>query len=171
MKIQTISPDSRSAFWKNKPGYKPMLFIAAAVVFIIMVVMPSPRSMIDMVTKVSPPGYELAKGCSTIVETVNKKLRSKAFEASRQGKAVEGEKPLMDEYINVGFMVLEKEVFQYIHPDEDVMFEETLQKIADDGKLGYYIHDGFWHAMDSYKDYEELNQMWREDPKWKIWDE
>jgi len=81
------------------------------------------------------------------------------------------EKPLMDEYINVGFMVLEKEVFQYIHPDEDVMFEETLQKIADDGKLGYYIHDGFWHAMDSYKDYEELNQMWREDPKWKIWDE
>ena len=81
------------------------------------------------------------------------------------------EKPMMDEYINVGFMVLEKEVFQYIHPDEDVMFEETLQKIADDGKLGYYIHDGFWHAMDSYKDYEELNQMWREDPKWKIWDE
>jgi len=97
VKIQTTSADSRSAFWKNKPGYKPILFIAAAVVFIVMVVLPPPRSMIDMVTKVSPPGYDLAKGCSTIVETVNKKLRSKAFEASRQGKTIVQEKSLMDD--------------------------------------------------------------------------
>jgi len=81
------------------------------------------------------------------------------------------EKPQMDEYINVGFMVLEKEVFDYINADEDVMFEETLQKIADDGKLGYYIHEGFWHAMDTYKDYEELNEIWKVDPKWKIWND
>jgi sodium-dependent dicarboxylate transporter 2/3/5 len=53
--------------------------------------------MIDMVTKVSPPGYDLAKGCTTIVETVNKKLRPTAFEASRQGKTVVGKKSLMDE--------------------------------------------------------------------------
>jgi len=81
------------------------------------------------------------------------------------------EKPLMDEYINVGYMVLEPEIFEYIREDEDVMFEETLQDVADDGKLGYYIHDGFWHAMDTYKDYEDLNRMWRENPKWKIWNE
>jgi len=97
VKIQTTSADGRSAFWKNKPGYKPILFIAAAVVFIVMVVMPSPQSMIDMVTKVSPPGYKLSKGCSTIVETVNQKLRPKAFKASRQDKTIKGEKPLMDE--------------------------------------------------------------------------
>jgi glucose-1-phosphate cytidylyltransferase len=81
------------------------------------------------------------------------------------------EKPLMDEYINVGYMVLEEEVFDYIDPAEDVMFEETLQKIAKDGKLGYYIHDGFWHPMDTYKDYVDLNTMWQRDPKWKIWNE
>jgi glucose-1-phosphate cytidylyltransferase len=81
------------------------------------------------------------------------------------------EKPLMDEYVNVGYMVLEHEVFNYIHRDEDVMFEETLQKIAEDGKLGYYIHDGFWHAMDTYKDYVEMNEMWQGEPKWKIWNE
>jgi glucose-1-phosphate cytidylyltransferase len=51
------------------------------------------------------------------------------------------------------------------------MFEETLADIAADGKLGYYIHKGFWHAMDTYKDYVDLNKMWREDPKWKIWTE
>lgn len=81
------------------------------------------------------------------------------------------EKPLMDEYINVGYMVLEKDIFEYIDPKEDIMFEETLQKVALAGKLGYYIHNGFWHPMDTYKDYEELNNMWRNDPKWKIWTE
>jgi glucose-1-phosphate cytidylyltransferase len=81
------------------------------------------------------------------------------------------EKPLMDEYINVGYMVLEKEIFDYIRPDEDVMFEETLQEIARDGGLGYYIHEGFWHAMDTYKDYVDLNEMWRNDPRWKIWND
>jgi glucose-1-phosphate cytidylyltransferase len=79
------------------------------------------------------------------------------------------EKPLMDNYVNVGFMVLEHEIFDYISTDEDVMFEETLEDVAKEGKLGYYIHDGFWHAMDTYKDYVDLNEMWRNNPKWKIW--
>ncbi|MDD1690299.1 MAG: glucose-1-phosphate cytidylyltransferase [Methanoregula sp.] len=81
------------------------------------------------------------------------------------------EKPRMNEYINVGFMVLEKEIFDYIDPSSDVMFEETLETIAKDNRLGYYIHDGFWHAMDTYKDYADMNAMWRNDPKWKIWED
>lgn len=81
------------------------------------------------------------------------------------------EKPQMNEYVNVGFMALEPEIFDYIDPEEDVMFEDTLEDVARDGKLGFYIHDGFWHAMDTYKDYADMNAMWREDPKWKIWDD
>lgn len=79
------------------------------------------------------------------------------------------EKPQMDEYINVGFMVLEPEVFAYIDPTSDVMFEDTLGAIAHDGKLGYYIHEGFWHAMDTYKDYIDMNEMWKVNPQWKMW--
>jgi glucose-1-phosphate cytidylyltransferase len=79
------------------------------------------------------------------------------------------EKPQMDEFVNVGYMVLEKEVFDYIDPSSDVMFEETLEAIAHDHRLGYYVHNGFWHAMDTYKDYIDLNEMWRKDPQWKIW--
>jgi len=81
------------------------------------------------------------------------------------------EKPLMDNFVNVGFMVLEPEIFDYISKDKDVMFEDTLEEVAKDGKLGYYIHDGFWHAMDTYKDYVDLNDMWRDNPKWKIWND
>jgi glucose-1-phosphate cytidylyltransferase len=81
------------------------------------------------------------------------------------------EKPLMDNFVNVGFMVLEQEIFDYISEDKDVMFEETLEDVAKDGKLGYYIHEGFWHAMDTYKDYVDLNDMWRDNPQWKIWND
>ena len=81
------------------------------------------------------------------------------------------EKPLMEEYVNVGYMVLENYIFGYIDPEEDVMFEETLQRVAEDGRLGYYVHDGFWHAMDTYKDYADLNEMWKGDARWKIWND
>jgi len=87
---------SPPGFWKNKPGYKPILFIIAAVVFAAIVVLPPPQSMIDMVTQISPPGYKLSRECTTIVETVNKKLRPKAFAASKQEKPAEVEESLMD---------------------------------------------------------------------------
>jgi glucose-1-phosphate cytidylyltransferase len=79
------------------------------------------------------------------------------------------EKPIASDLINIGFMVIEPEIFDYINPEEDIMFEDTLQVVAADGRLGYYIHDGFWHAMDTFKDYVDLNQMWKNNPKWKIW--
>ena len=99
------------------------------------------------------------------------KAYSKYGIVNLKGNLIEkfSEKPLMNEYISVGFMVLEKEIFNYIDPSADVMFEETLAEVAKDGKLGYYIHDGFWHAMDTYKDYVEMNEMWGKNPKWKIW--
>ncbi|HUV78357.1 MAG TPA: SLC13 family permease [Desulfobacterales bacterium] len=88
MIAHTPSGTSQTGFWKNKPGYKPMLFVIAAIVFTTLVVMPPPQSMIDMVTKISPPGYKLSSGCTNIVEAVNKKLRPKAVAASEPGKTV-----------------------------------------------------------------------------------
>jgi len=92
MKDHRMVSQSEPGFWKNKPGYKPMLFVIAAIVFTTLVVMPPPQSMIDMVTKISPPGYKLSSGCTNIVETVNKKLRPKAVSASKAGKTVSSEK-------------------------------------------------------------------------------
>jgi len=94
-----VQSPSETSFWKNKPGYKPILFIIAAVVFAAIVVLPPPQSMIDMVTQISPPGYKLDRGCTTIVEAVNKKLRPKTFAAFKEGQpvsAAEGKKSLMD---------------------------------------------------------------------------
>ncbi len=75
--------------WKNQPGYKPLLLLIAALVFTAIVILPPPQSMLNMVSKANPPGYQLAKGCNTITDTVNRKLRTDAFKAS-QGDSSSG---------------------------------------------------------------------------------
>ena len=82
------------------------------------------------------------------------------------------EKPLLDSaLVNGGFMVLNKQIFNYIDNDEKSMLvDTTLPNLAQEGKLGVYIHKGFWHCMDTYRDHEKLNQFWKQDPKWKLWE-
>lgn len=72
--------------------------------------------------------------------------------------------------VNAGYMVLEPEVFDYI-PEEDVFFEkEPLNRLAEEGKLGAYRFDGFWHPMDTMRDKEKLEKMWSENrAPWKVW--
>lgn len=81
------------------------------------------------------------------------------------------EKPRLKDVINGGYMVLSKKVFDYI-PDEDCMFEEQpLRKLALDSQLAVYEHNGFWTAIDTFKDIEKVNKMWdKGDTPWKIWE-
>ncbi|MFZ7128252.1 MAG: SLC13 family permease [Desulfobacterales bacterium] len=72
--------------WKNQPGYKPVLLLAAAAVFIVLTILPPTQAMLNMVTKENPAGYSLGRECKNIVDTVNQKLRPAAFKAAREGK-------------------------------------------------------------------------------------
>ena len=72
--------------WKNRPGYKPILLVIAAVVLTAVVLLPAPQSMIDMVSRANPPGYNLETDCNTITDTVNRKLRPAAFKVEKLGK-------------------------------------------------------------------------------------
>lgn len=77
------------------------------------------------------------------------------------------QKPVLNEYVNGGFMVFNRSFFKYIKPRE--MIEVSLDRLVKDKQLAVYRHDGFWSAMDTYQDVEELNKLWKKDPKWKIW--
>lgn len=71
------------------------------------------------------------------------------------------EKPIMDEYINGGIYAFKKDMFDRLDSaDSCVLEREPLGRLAKDGQLGIYKHDGFWHMMDTYKDYLDLNRMW-----------
>lgn len=78
------------------------------------------------------------------------------------------EKPIMDEWVNGGFFVFSKPIFDYLG-DNDVLEESPLAKLVADGQLAAHKHTGFWFAMDTYREFLELNSLWDggETP-WKI---
>lgn len=81
------------------------------------------------------------------------------------------EKPLVDALINGGFFVFEREVLDYLGEGDDVVLErEPLQRLAADGQLAVYEHRGFWRAMDTFKDAQEMNAIWYSSAPWKIWE-
>jgi len=81
------------------------------------------------------------------------------------------EKPKTSDWVNIGFMVCENKVFDYIPDQESIMFEDgPLHRLADEGKLALYKHEGVFHPMDTYKDYSEINALWFSGKaKWKKW--
>jgi len=80
----TVDTQHKPSFWANKPGYKPVLLLVAAIVFAGLVVIPPPQSMIDLAGAVSPAGYKLSAGCKTMTDCINKKLRPGAFDAAQK---------------------------------------------------------------------------------------
>ena len=82
-----VGINRKSGFWASKPGYKPILLLIAALVFVGVIIAPPPQGMIDLVSKINPAGYQLGRGCETIADTMNQKLHPKVFEAKmKQGQ-------------------------------------------------------------------------------------
>jgi glucose-1-phosphate cytidylyltransferase len=81
------------------------------------------------------------------------------------------EKPVLDSWINGGFFCFEPGVFDYLQPDS-VLEREPLERLAADGQLSAYRHEGFWDCMDTYKDAVLLDDLWADgDPPWRVWAE
>ncbi len=82
------------------------------------------------------------------------------------------EKPKGDgRWINGGFFVFEKKFLDFI-PDYDCMLEqEPLTKLVEANELCAYKHEGYWKAMDTLRDNQELNNLWNANKApWKIWE-
>ena len=84
------------------------------------------------------------------------------------------EKPQVTQgYINGGFFVFEREfIDRYLDDREDLTLEqEPLNRLAADGELMMYAHDGFWQPMDTYREMQHLESLWNSDHvPWKLWD-
>lgn len=81
------------------------------------------------------------------------------------------EKPAGDgAWINGGFFVLEPAVFDYIEGDGTSWEREPLERLAGDGQLAAYRHDGFWQPMDTLRDKVSLEAQWATGrASWKVW--
>jgi glucose-1-phosphate cytidylyltransferase len=75
-----------------------------------------------------------------------------------------------DEWINGAFFVLEPGVFEHIAGDDTEFERAPLSGLAAAGELMAHRHDGFWQCMDTLKEAQDLNALWRRGAApWKVW--
>jgi len=80
------------------------------------------------------------------------------------------EKPQSKEWASAGYFVLEPEVLEYISGDDCIFEREALERLANEGQLMAYRHDGFFYAMDTFREYQVLNQLWNSgQAPWRVW--
>jgi glucose-1-phosphate cytidylyltransferase len=80
------------------------------------------------------------------------------------------EKPQGSGWINGGFFVLSPQVLDYIEGDHTVWENEPLERLAHEGQLSSYPHEGFWHPMDTLRDKNQLEALWSAGKApWKVW--
>ena len=92
--------------------------------------------------------------------------------AELDGDRVAGfaEKPRSEHWINGGFLCFEPGVLGHLEADS-VLEREPLSRLAAEGQLNAYRHQGFWDCMDTYKDAVVLNDLWTAGrAPWRIWD-
>lgn len=85
------------------------------------------------------------------------------------GVAYFSEKPKSEQWINGGFFIFKKQVFDYLSNDS-VLEKDPLENLAKEGQLMAFKHDSFWQPMDTYRETQELNLIWeKESAPWKNW--
>lgn len=73
-------------------------------------------------------------------------------------------------WVNAGFAVFNKEIFDYIGEGEDMLEQSPYEHLATDGQMSAYKHSGFWSPMDTVRDRNYLEQLWQENhAPWRNW--
>jgi len=73
-------------------------------------------------------------------------------------------------YINGGFMVFSRRIFEELSDTSEMLEQGPLKRLAQAGQLNAYRHDGFWQPMDTHQELTLLNQLWDSGrAPWKIW--
>jgi len=130
----------------------------------------------DGVSNVNVPellAYHRSHGKTATVTTVRPVSRFGVVDVGRDG-AVErfAEKPRVEGWVSAGYFVFEREVFGYLGDDTCVLEHDPMQRLTQNAQLRAYQHDGFFYAMDTFREYQALNQMWSSgQAPWKVWDQ
>jgi glucose-1-phosphate cytidylyltransferase len=80
------------------------------------------------------------------------------------------EKPQIEEWISGGFFVFDRRIFDYLNFD-GALEEAPLARLAEEHQLMAYTHTDFWYAMDTYREYQHLNELWESrKAAWNVWE-
>ena len=115
--------------------------------------------------------FHKSHGKIATVTTVRPVSRFGMIEVNTKGRVVKfAEKPQEEGWMNAGFFVLDRRVFDYLDGDGCIFEREPLERLAADGQLMAFRHKGFFFAMDTYREYKMLNELWATGKApWKVW--
>src|SRR5258708_14532715 len=100
-------------------------------------------------------------------------FRSGIVDTSEDGRVLKFvEKPRTESRVSAGFFVFRRDIFKYLGGDDCILERGPLEQLANEGQLMAYEHNGFFYAMDTYREYEYLNNLWTQgQAPWKVWNE
>jgi glucose-1-phosphate cytidylyltransferase len=115
--------------------------------------------------------FHRAHGRDATVTSVQPAGRYGALELDGDAVTSFEEKPRGDgSWTNGGFFVLSPAVARYLVADHTVWEEEPLRALAADGQLASYRHTGFWQAMDTLRERNQLQELWESgQAPWRVW--
>jgi glucose-1-phosphate cytidylyltransferase len=115
--------------------------------------------------------FHRSHGRLATVTAVRPPARFGALELDGDLVTTFSEKPQVGEgWINGGFFVLEPGVLDYVDGDDAVFEQQAMERLARDGQLAAYRHQGFWQCMDTLRDVRHLNALWDQDATpWALW--
>ena len=114
--------------------------------------------------------FHAANGSSATLTAVQPTSRFGLMDIDAAGRVTHfREKPRMKDWVSIGYFVFESEVLDYLGEDGGLE-EDGLTRLAADGKLAAYQHEGFWQPMDTYREYTALQALWDSgEAPWKRW--
>jgi glucose-1-phosphate cytidylyltransferase len=115
--------------------------------------------------------FHRSHGRLATLTSVRPVLRFGAVEIGEENRVMEFmEKPVSEGWINAGFFVFNTGIFDYLTGDDCILERGPLERLAREGQLAAYRHEGFFYAMDTYRDYQHLSQIWASGKApWKVW--
>lgn len=116
--------------------------------------------------------FHRAHGRMATVTVVRPFSRFGSVDLNTDGQVIDfAEKPQLDGWASAGFFVFNRSVFDYVSAESGCVLErEPLERLAKEGELMAYRHDGTFLAMDTYREYLQLNELWKNNQApWAVW--
>jgi glucose-1-phosphate cytidylyltransferase len=118
--------------------------------------------------------FHQSHGKLATVTTVRPTSRFGMVDVEKNGRVSRfAEKPQSQDWASAGFFVFNRRVLDYLENEGDdcVLEHGPLQRLSTDGELMAFRHEGFFAAMDTYREFQYLNEMWAKgQAPWKIWE-
>lgn len=119
-------------------------------------------------------GIQLHQKSGAVATVTAVKPSGRFGELAMDGQTITAfrEKPEQESaYISGGFMILEPRIADYLEGGDNCVFEKApMERLAQEGQLKAYTHDGFWQCMDTYREQQLLEKMWvNGKAPWKTW--